>query len=140
MTTPKRRKTNGKTNGPRLVEQKHGGALKTGGTPGHKCAGGRPPSAVREAARLAFSERLEVLTAIADDEEERASDRLKAIDMLGKYGGVDSIALTTDEQPEQTVTPERIAEWWEQIERIKTVKGFEKMLTDVAQDQAANRG
>ena len=140
MTAPKKRKTNGKTNGPRLVEQKHGGALNTGGTPGHKGAGGRPPSAVREAARLAFSERLEVLTAIADDEEERASDRLKAIDLLGKYGGVDSIALTTDEQPEQTVTPEHVADMWARLQRIKSVSELEKMLVDAAREQSVNGG
>ena len=133
MAPPKKKKTSGKTSGPRLVEQEHGGALLPGGVNGHKGAGGRPPSAIREAARLAFSERLEVLTDIADDTEAKTIDRIRAIDLLGKYGGVDKLALTEAEQPVAgELTPERIADWWEQVERIKTVKGFEKMLTDAA--------
>ena len=137
---PKKR-INGGINGPQLVEQEHGGALKTGGTPGHKGGTGRPPSAIRELCRGSFAERLEVLTDIADDTEAKTIDRIRAIDLLGKYGGVDKLALTEEEQPVAgAMTPERIAEWWEQIERIKTVKGFEKMLTDAAKEQSAAKG
>ena len=138
---PKKKRINGGINGPRLVEQEHGGALKAGGTPGHKGGTGRPPSKIREAARLAFSERIEVLTAIADDEEARAADRIRAIEGLAKAGGVDKLALIEEEQPVAgAMTPERIAEWWARIERIKTVRGFEKMLTDAAKEQAAANG
>ena len=125
---------------PSLVEQEHGGALLNRGVKGHTGAGGRPPAAIREAARLAFSERLYVLTGIADDENSRASDRIRAIALLGKYGGVDKLALIVEEQPEQEMTPERIADLFEKIERIKTIRQLEKMLAAPAEEQAAARG
>ena len=151
-------KNNGGNNGG-MVAQEHGGALKSGGTPGNKGGTGRPPSAIREHCRGSFAERVKVLETIADGEviekmlvegsdgeievmkSARVTDRLKAIELLAKYGGVDKLALTADEQPVAgELTPKRIAEWWEQIGRIKTIKGFEKMLTDAAKDQAAANG
>jgi hypothetical protein len=67
----------------RLERQEHGGALLRGGTIGP----GRPSSAVRKACTLAFEQRIAVLTAIADGTEDASpSDRIKAIDVLGKYG------------------------------------------------------
>ena len=137
---PKKKRINGGINGPRLVEQEHGGALKAGGTPGHKGGTGRPPSKIREAARLAFSERIEVLTAIADDEEARASDRIRAIEVLAKAGGVDKLALSEEEQPVVgELTSGYVADLWSQLERIKTIKGFEKMLVDSAKKQSVSR-
>ena len=69
------------------------------------------------------------------------SDRIKAIEVLGKYGGVDKIALTVEEQPESgPLTKKQVAEWWEQVERIKTIKQFEKMLVDTAKQQSATQG
>ena len=77
------KKNNDENNDLRLVVPEHGrGALRTGGTPGNRGGSGRPPSAIREAARLAFSERLHVLTDIADDDETRPIDRIRAIDLL----------------------------------------------------------
>ena len=55
--------------------------------------------------------------------------------MLGKYGGVDKVALTVEEQPEQELTPERISSLWEQLETIKDVKQFEKILVAAATKQ-----
>ena len=59
--------------------------------------------------------------------------------MLGKYGGVDKIALTSQEQPEDVITPERVADLFERLQRIKTVKQLEKMLTGIAAKQLAGR-
>ena len=69
-----------------LIPQKHGGALLSRGIPGNR--GGRPTSAVRAAAALAFDERIPVLEAIADNTDARDADRIRAIDLLGKLGGV----------------------------------------------------
>ena len=45
---------NGGNNGPEKVEQPHGGALNSGGTPGNK-GGGRPPQEFRERMRQLIS-------------------------------------------------------------------------------------
>ena len=124
-----------RTGCPSLVEQQHGGALLSGGIKGHRGAGGRPPSAIREAARLAFSERLHVLTGIADGEDERSADRISAMKVLSDTGGVDKIALTVEEQPEQELTPERIKELWESLQTIKSIQTFEKLLVAAATKQ-----
>jgi len=47
---------------------------------------GRPPSAVREAMRLAAAQRVPVLEAIADDAKVAPGDRIRAVDTLAKYG------------------------------------------------------
>lgn len=99
----------------------------TPGNPGNK-GGGRRPHRVREVARASFSDRIHILEEIADDEEERSSDRIGALKLLADTGGVDKIALTLEEQPETEMTPERIAEVWERLQMIKTIKAFEKLL------------
>jgi hypothetical protein len=47
---------------------------------------GRPPSAVREAFRQAAADRLGVLTTIADSAESGAGDRIRAVEVLARYG------------------------------------------------------
>ncbi len=84
---------------------------------------------------MAFAERLHVLEAIIDSEDERTSDRIGAMKLLSDTGGVDKLALTVDEQPETEVTPERVAELWERWERIKTVKELEKLMIGAAKKQ-----
>ncbi len=124
----------------KLVTPDHGrGALLTGGKPGNK-GGGRIPSAIRELCRGSFAERLEVLTDIADDTEAKTIDRIRAIDLLGKYGGVDKLALTADELPEEADTPERTARLWAQLQRIKNVDELEKLMVDHAKKQSAVNG
>ena len=71
---------------PALVQQAHGGAVYSGGVPGHRGGPGRPPSALRERLRGSFEDRVSVLEAIADDEEADPQDRIRAVDVLGKYG------------------------------------------------------
>jgi hypothetical protein len=47
---------------------------------------GRPPSAVREAFRKAAGERLGVLTDIADGTKRAPGDRIRAVEVLARYG------------------------------------------------------
>lgn len=63
---------------------KHGGWLRRGGSNGG--AGGRPPSAIRATMREALADRIPILEAIADDPKASVADRMKAVDLLGKYG------------------------------------------------------
>ena len=70
----------------------------------------------------------------------KATDRLKALEIAARYGGVDKLSLALDEQPEKEMTPERIAALWAQLESIKDVKEFERMLVDSAEKQAAAQG
>ncbi len=120
-----------------LVLQPNGkGALRHGSEPGTNKGGtGAPPSKVREACRESFGKRIPILETIADNDEARDLDRIAAMAALGKYGGVDKLALTVDEQPEVEMTPERVAGLFEQIQRIKTVKQLEKLLVGAAKKQ-----
>ena len=127
--------TSGATSGTDLVAQDHGGALLKGGVVGHKGAGGAQPSAIREACRKSFGERLSMLETIIDNKEARDLDRIAAMSALGKYGGVDKLALTVDEQPETEITPERIADFWERIVRLKSVDQLERQLVGEAKKQ-----
>ena len=47
---------------------------------------GRPPSAIRKAFRKGFDETISVLAEIAKDEGARDSDRIRAIDLMDRYG------------------------------------------------------
>ena len=86
-------------------------------------------------------ERLHVLTDIADEEDAKASDSIRAIDLLGKYGGIDKLRLPPEEQPvAETMTPERIADFWKKIERIRSIEECEKILAAPAEEQAAAKG
>ena len=57
---------------------------------------GAPPSALREAYRMAATERLPFLLDCVDGKLEGASvgDRIKAFDLLNKYGGMTSVEVT----------------------------------------------
>lgn len=85
---------------PALVQQPHGGALLSGGVPGHKGGGGRPPDVIRKRCRESFDKRIPILEQIADDQltdtatgkkvvgkgKPRVRDRIMAIDQLAKVG------------------------------------------------------
>lgn len=77
------RKTPAKT--PAVVQQAHGGALQVG-NPGNAGGSGRPSSALRERLRGSLERRVQVLEEIADDPEADDADRIRAIDVLAKYG------------------------------------------------------
>lgn len=161
----KAKKSNGKSNGVSLVPQEHGGALNSGGTPGHKGAGGRPPNELRGTLRDMLERGLPALEGYIEgrvpvkmvgkcekcghEHEDykftptdllllqtvKATDRLKAIELAARYGGVDKLALTVEELPEQEMTPERLADLWERLQRLKDMKQLEKLLVSAATKQ-----
>lgn len=57
-----------------------------GNTGGKKGRSGRPPSVIRERCRGSFEKRIKVLEEIADDPETSPADRIRAIDLLARYG------------------------------------------------------
>ncbi|KKK90975.1 hypothetical protein LCGC14_2717600 [marine sediment metagenome] len=93
----------GETVAPTLIPQKHGGSLLSGGTPGNK-GGGRTASELRGLMRRPLAKLLPVVERIAEatDTQEvtcpecdhkhqvtswlKASDKLKAVDLLARYG------------------------------------------------------
>lgn len=72
---------------PGKIPQPHGGALYAGGVPGNR-GGGRQPAAIRALFRDAAADRIALLREIADGKVEDAStqDRLRALEILAKYG------------------------------------------------------
>lgn len=104
MATAGRRgkKTTGKSAGPKAKApakrpQPHGGALNVGGTPGNRGGTGRPPSAVRARCLGSFDERIHVAEEIASSPAYEASDRLRALDLLGKYAGLQKVEHTGED-------------------------------------------
>lgn len=71
---------------PEKVPQLHGGALYSGGVRGHRGGSGRPTNALRAAMRESLASRLSIAERIADDEKSTNSDRLRAIDLMCRYG------------------------------------------------------
>jgi len=78
--------------------------LLPGGVIGNKGGTGRPKSEVRAACADSFDARIPKLQEIADNKEGKysASDVLKALDLLGKYGGLQQVDQTSDDKPIQT--------------------------------------
>lgn len=107
---------------PPLVPQPHGGAIQRGGTPGNP-GGGRPPSVLRERLRGSFAERIPVLEGFADgvvplsqrcefcgkEPTEKleavlkvlGNDRLRALEIMAKYGLGVTKALSDEEVKER---------------------------------------
>lgn len=81
---------------PGLVPQPHGGALYAGGVPGNP-GGSKPPSALRARLRGSLNDRVKVLEEIADDAAATASDRIRAVDVLAKYGLGAATDLSVDQ-------------------------------------------
>ena len=70
-----------------MVTPSHGKGMIWRGAPANPVAGtGRPPSAIREQLRGSFVERIGTLEKIADSGDFEPSDRIRAIDLLAKYG------------------------------------------------------
>ncbi len=59
-----------------------------------KGAGGRTPSQVAEAYRHSFARRLHIAEEVADDLAATPMERLKALDLMGRYGGMASVQVT----------------------------------------------
>ena len=149
-----------------MVPQEHGGALLPGAGGGPQPGSGRPPNELRGTLREILERGLPVLEGYVEgrvpvkmvgkcekcghEHEDykftpadfltlqtvKAADRLKALEMAAKYGGVAELSLTVDEQPETEMTPERLADFWERIERLKSVRQLEIQLVGEAKKQA----
>ena len=96
------------SNNPENHEEKHDRVpgypnLRNGGT--NKGGTGRPKSEIRAAAAAGFDKALPVLTSIVAGEAPypvTPAEMLKAIDLLGKYGGLQQVDQTSNDQPIQT--------------------------------------
>ena len=67
------------------------------------------------------------------------SARVRAIELLGKHQGMftDKRAEEHGGEPEsEEMTPERVADLWERLRRIKSIKSFEKMLVAASKKQS----
>ena len=82
------RRRGGKSSGKPSVPQPHGGALVPGAGGGRQPGSGRPPSRIRHALRQSFEDRIRLLGEIADGAGGKTTvgDRLRALDILAKYG------------------------------------------------------
>lgn len=103
----------GENFGEGLTPQAHGGALKQGTNFGNK-GGGRPKSEIRRACAEAFDSRIPRLLEIMDNAS-TPQEYMKALDLLGKYGGLQQIDATSGDNPLQGLTES------ERIERIATL-------------------
>lgn len=100
MSGEKSRGKSGRTTRRAPIPQPHGGALVPGAgcgpAPGAPNAG-RPPSAVRSLLRESFAARIPLAEAIADDAGQSAADRLRALDLLARYGVGAARDITVEE-------------------------------------------
>jgi len=103
----------GENFGEGLTPQAHGGALKQGSNFGNR-GGGRPKSEIRKACAEAFDSRIPRLLQIMD-EASTPAEYMKALDLLGKYGGLQQIDATSGDNPRQGLTES------ERIERIASL-------------------
>ena len=86
------------SNVPEFREGRNGGKLLTGGLPGHKGAGGRPSSELRARSRVAFSLGLDFAERLLQgDVEGSTADKLRALDITGKYGLGEATVLLPEE-------------------------------------------
>lgn len=98
-----------------LIPQPNGkGALLKGGVVGHRGGGGRPKSEIRKACAEAFDSRIPRLLQIMD-EASTPAEYMKALDLLGKYGGLQQIDATSGDKPIEGLTES------ERITRIATL-------------------
>lgn len=103
-STPAKIKTTAKSTGRvvgELIPQPHGGALRNGGP--NAGGTGRPPSEIRKKLRGSFEDRVKVLEAIADDTKASPADRMRALDLMGKYGLGTTMTETDTEGNDVTV-------------------------------------
>ena len=103
----------GENFGEGLTPQAHGGALKQGTNFGNR-GGGRPKSEIRRACAEAFDSRIPRLLEIMDNAS-TPQEYMKALDLLGKYGGLQQIDATSGDNPLQGLTDT------ERIERIASL-------------------
>ena len=69
--------------------------MLAGGKKGHKGGTGRPPAAIRQRCADTFDQFLVKAVAILTSKKSSDGDKLKALDLLGKYGGLQKIETET---------------------------------------------
>jgi hypothetical protein len=93
------------------IPQTHGGALLPGGVKGHKGGPGRPPAEIRARCADSFYDNMGKAERILRSKKASNMEKLKALDLLGKYGG---LMHTTSES---TVTKRPHREAVEEVRR-----------------------
>jgi hypothetical protein len=78
----------------KTVPGRNGGRLKVG-NPGNKGGTGRPPAVIRQRCAETFDRFLVKAEAILKSKTASHGDKLKALDLLGKYGGLQKIENET---------------------------------------------
>lgn len=73
------------------IPGQHGGTLRRGGT--NRGGPGRPPSAIRAACREKFDKLIPKLNSIARAKKSKDADKVRAIDVLGKYGMGQAVSI-----------------------------------------------
>jgi hypothetical protein len=74
------------------------------GKPGRS---GRPPSIIRQRLRGSFEDRIKVLEEIADDTKASTTDRMRALDLMAKYG-LGTTSTSTDTEGNDVDRPGRL--------------------------------
>jgi hypothetical protein len=131
----------------RLVAQPHGGALLPGGT--GAAGAGRPPSAIREHLRGSWAERVRILVDIAEGRIGRRTttkdgdvidlgpypaDRVRAIELLDRYGGVEKMLAELDDAAagERLEGPALVAQLRERVLRVLPLLGLDPAAVEAA--------
>src|SRR5688572_29774356 len=83
--------------GGQLVAQPHGGAIRRGSQSGSTPGAGRPPAAIRATCRALFDQAVPKLRAIVYSRTARHVDRIRASDVLGKYGMTSGATIGVDD-------------------------------------------
>lgn len=74
-----------------------GGMLHRGRPKGGKPGPGRPPSAVRAASRAGYDAAIPILQRLLRSKETRPADRIRAAEVLARYGGLTSLTADGDD-------------------------------------------
>ena len=91
------KETSEQTSAPHLIPQPNGrGALLSGGVPGHRGAGGRPPDELRRASRESYGALLAKLEEKLGAELS-VSEITQALNVTGKYGLGEIKAIVAEE-------------------------------------------
>jgi type I restriction enzyme M protein len=80
----------------KVVPSHGGGRLFSAGVPGNAGGSGAPSSALRARLRGSLAQRVAILEEIADDPTALKSDRIKAVDVLARYGLGAATELTVE--------------------------------------------
>lgn len=88
------------------------------GNPGNKGGTGRPKSVIREKCAGSFEQRIKVAEEILDDPNSTNADKIRALDLLGKYAGLQQTDITSGDQPVKPVVVDVSGMPSEEIDRI----------------------